>query len=141
MRIRNRPAILWVLLAALGQLSIRALTGGAALLLSPSGEIVGLSTAPLQGTPFGNFLVPGVVLLVVFGLVPVVVCYSLYTSRWWGWLACLGVAVAMLIWILVEVAVGFDRPTIYSNVGTAGAVAVLALHPSVRQRMSEPELS
>ena len=129
MRIRDHPDILWLLLAVLGQLSVRALIGGTALLMRPSGEIIGLSTGPLDGTPFGDFLVPGIMLFVVFGVVPAVVCYALYTQRWWGWLTAVGVAVAMLAWVLVEAAVGFDRPTIYLNLGTAGAILVLAVRP------------
>lgn len=141
MRIRDHPAILWLLLAVLGQLSVRALIGGTALLMRPSGEIISLSTGPLDGTPFRDFLVPGIMLFVVFGVVPAVVCYALYTRRWWGWATGVGVAVAMLIWVLVEVAVGFDRPTIYLNLGTAGAILVLASRPSVRPREPDTEIS
>jgi len=111
------------------------------LLMAPSGGIVGLSTAPLDEAPFGDFLVPGVVLLGMFGLVPAVVCYTLYTRRRWGWLASVGVAVALLIWVLVEVAIGFDRPTIYLNLGTAGAILVLASRPSVRHGGLATEVS
>ena len=141
MRLRGRPATLRALLAVLGQLAIRAAIGGVALLMAPSGEIVGLSSAQLDGTPFGDFLVPGIILLVGFGLVPAVVCHALYARRWWGWLASLGVAVAMLVWVLVEVTVGFDRPTIYLNFGTAGAVLVLAVHPAVRHDRPDPQKS
>jgi hypothetical protein len=133
MRIRGRPAILWVLLAVLGQLAVRATIGGFALLMVPSGEIVGLSPAPLDGTPFENFLVPGLILFGAFGLVPAVVCYGLYTRRRWGWITSVGVAVAMLVWVFVEVVVGFDRPTIYLNLATAGVIVVIAVHPAVRR--------
>ncbi|MCU4718085.1 hypothetical protein [Halapricum hydrolyticum] len=141
MRVGGRPAILWVLLAVLGQLAVRAVIGGVALLMAPSGEIVGLSSVPLDRTPFGDFLVPGIILFVVFGLVPAVVCYALYTRRRWGWTSSVGVAVAMLIWVLVEVAAGFDRPTIYLNLATAGAIVVLAVHPAVRQDRSDAKRS
>lgn len=141
MRLRSRPAPLWLLLAVLGQLSIRALLGGTALLLAPSGRLVGLASAPLNATPVDDFRLPGLVLVAVFGLVPAVGCYALYTRRWWGWLASGAVAVALLVWLLVEVAVGFDRPTIYLNLGTAGAILLLAAHPSVRRSRPATEAS
>lgn len=141
MRIRGRPAILWVLLAVLGQLSVRGTIGGGALLLAPGGGIIDVSTAPLKGTPVGDFLLPGIILIVGFGLVPAVVCYALYTRHLWGWLASVGVAFALLIWVLAEVAIGFDRPTIYLNLGTAGTILVLAVHPAVRQNESAPAKS
>jgi hypothetical protein len=62
----------------LGQLSVRAAIGGVALLVAPSGALVGLSPGPLDATPVTDFFVPGLVLLVAFGLVPSVVCYGLY---------------------------------------------------------------
>ncbi|MFC7116515.1 hypothetical protein ACFQH2_18380 [Natronoarchaeum sp. GCM10025703] len=103
--------------------------------------MVDLSAAPLDGTPFGDFLVTGFILFVVFGVVPAVVCYALYTRRWLGWLTGVGVAVAMLIWVVVEVAVSFDRPTIYLNLGTAGAILMLASRPSVRLKGLDTESS
>jgi len=139
LRVRGRPAILWVLLAVLGQLAVRAAIGGVALLMAPSGEIVGLSSAPLDRTPFGDFLIPGVILLVVFGLTPAVVCYALYTRRRWGWTTSVALAVAMLVWVFVEVVVGFDRPTIFLNFVTAGAILVLAVHPAVRHDRPDPQ--
>jgi uncharacterized membrane protein (UPF0136 family) len=129
----DRPLVHWLLVAALAQLSVRAVAGGVALVVAPSGALVGLSTGTLDGTPFADFLVPGAVLAVVFGLTPAVACYALHRGRWWGWLAAIGLAVALVVWVLVEVAVGFARPTVYLNVGTAVAVLVLAVHPAVRR--------
>jgi len=129
----DRPLVHWLLVAALAQLSVRALAGGVALVVDPSGGLVGLSTGTLNGTPFADFLVPGVVLAVAFWFPPVVACYALHTGRWWGWLAAAGVAVALVVWVLVEVAVGFARPTVYLNLGTAAAVLLLAAHPAVRR--------
>lgn len=123
----------WLLLAVLGQLSLRALVGGAALVLAPTGRIIGLSTVPLDGTPFGDFLVPGLVLLTVFGLGSAVLCYGLYAGYRWSWLWSIGMGIAMLGWLFVELAVGFNRPTIYLNLGTAGAILLLAFHPSIRR--------
>jgi hypothetical protein len=141
MRIHRPPTIVWILLILLGQLSARALIGGGAMLMAPSGRVVGLSTTPLNGTPFRDFFVPGIVLFVVFGFAPAVTCYALYTRRRWGWLASIGVAVALVVWILVEVAIGFGRPTIYLNLGTAGAILVLASHPSVRHSRLDTKMS
>jgi hypothetical protein len=131
---RPRPVLPWLLVAVLGQLSARALAGGVALVVAPSGAIVGLPTAPLEGTPFADFLVPGVVLVVAFGLVPAAVCYAVYAARAWAWTGAVGVGVALVAWVAVELAVGFDRPTVYLNLATAVAAVLLALHPSVRRR-------
>lgn len=133
MRLRDRPLGHWLLVAALAQLSVRALAGGSALVADPSGGLVGLSTATLDGTPFGDFLVPGLVLAGVFGLLPAVAAAALLARPWWGWFASTVVAVALVVWVLVEVAAGFVRPTVALNLGTAAAIAVLAVHLSVRR--------
>jgi hypothetical protein len=109
--------------------------------MAPSGETVAVSSAPLDGTPFRDFPRPGIILFVMLGLVPTVVCYARYTRRWWGWIASLGVVGAILVCVLVEVIVGFNRPTCYLNLGTAGAVLILAGHPTVRHERPDPQNS
>ena len=76
---------------------------------------------------------PGAVLVVVFGLVPAAVTYALYAGRRWGRPATVAVAVALVGWVLVEIAVGFDRPTVYLNLATAAALVALSAHPAVRR--------
>lgn len=132
MHLRGRSPYRLGLLVVIGQLAVRALVGGGALVLAPSGALVGLSTDTLTGTPFSDFLVPGLILVVVLGLYPAFVCYVLYTERKWGWVGAVSVAVALSVWVTVELVVGFDRPTKYLNLLTAGAILVLAVHPSVR---------
>ena len=133
MTVRSRPLSFWLLVLLLGQLSVRASLGGVALLVAPSGTLVGLPAGPLDNTPVGNFLVPGLVLLLLFGLLPSFVCYGLYTRRQWAWPAAITVALALLTWVIIEVAVGFSRSTIYLNLGTTIGIVAGALHPAVRR--------
>jgi len=133
MDLRGRSIGVWLLFVALGQLSVRALVGGSALLLDPSGSMVGLSVGTLSGTPFRNFIVPGVLLVAVFGLLPAAVTYALYTGQRWGRPATVVLAIALTGWVLVEVVVGFVRPTVYLNLATAAALVVLSVHPAVRR--------
>ncbi|MFB6192231.1 MAG: hypothetical protein ABEI11_02785 [Haloarculaceae archaeon] len=121
----------------LGQLSVRASIGGTALVVDPSGTLVGLPTEPLDDTPIGSFLVPGLVLFLLFGLLSSFVCYGLYTRRQWAWPAAITIALALLVWVLVEVAIGFSRPTVYLNIGTAIGILGLALHPAVRSELRD----
>lgn len=133
MDVRGASVLRWGLLAALGQLVVRALAGGAALIVAPSGELVGLSTEALSETPFDDFLVPGLVLALVLGAYPSLVWYAIYTRRKWGWIGAVSVAVALSVWITVQLAVGFDRPTKYLNLLTAAAILLLAAQPPIRR--------
>ncbi|WP_135665618.1 hypothetical protein [Halorhabdus rudnickae] len=132
MPIRDRPRSIWLLGLLLGQLSVRACIGGIALLAAPSGSLVGLSTAPLQNTPLGDFFLPGLALLLAFGVVPAIVCYGIYANRGWAWSGALLVALALFIWIGLEVGIGFTRPTVFLNLGTALAIVGVAAYPAVR---------
>ncbi|MDY6818405.1 MAG: hypothetical protein SVG88_07065 [Halobacteriales archaeon] len=129
---RDRPRSFWLLILLVGQLAVRAFVGGTALVVVPSGRLIGLSTVPLDNTPFRTFFMPGLVLLLAFGVTPVVVCYGLYTNRWWAWPAVIIVALALLVWVIVEVAVGFARPTVFLNLGTAVGMLGVAMYPAVR---------
>lgn len=128
MRVRERPLTVWVLVLVLGQLAVRAALGGTALLLDPSGAVVGLDPRELDPLPFETFRVPGAVLAGVLGVYPAVVCYWIGAGRRRAWLAATSVGVALLCWLLVEAVVGFDRPTTVLNLATALTTLGLSVH-------------
>ena len=132
----ERSLARWLLVGVLASLTVRALVGGTLLILDPSGGVVGLSAAPLAATPLETFAVPGLTLLVVFGAAPIAVCYALYTRRPVAWVAAAGVGVALLAWVAVETALGFDRPTLAVNTATGVVAVALAVHPAVRDAPS-----
>lgn len=137
MPVRGRPLSVWLLGVLLGQLSVRGFVGGAALVVDPSGRIVGAPTAPLDTIPVSDFLVPGLVLILAFGLLPAGVCYGLYAGRRWARLAAIAVSLALLLWIVVEVVLGFSRPTVFLNLGTAIGIGGVAMYPAVRRDLRD----
>lgn len=98
-------------------LSLGALFGGAALIISPSGALMGgLPLSILEHSPFANFLVPGLILFTILGLLPGFLVFALVkkmSSRFaerlnffgdmhWAWTYSIYVAFALIIWIQVE---------------------------------------
>src|SRR5690554_4630226 len=57
-----RPAGVHLLIALLLLLAVNALAGGAALVAEPSGRLLGMPVSLLAGSPFEDYLVPGVIL-------------------------------------------------------------------------------
>lgn len=55
-----------------------ALYGGVSLVLSPDGTLLQMPPEWIQDTPFKNYLVPGIILTIVLGVIPVIVAYSLF---------------------------------------------------------------
>lgn len=123
-----------VLMACLLLLGVGALGGGGQFLLDPSGGIAGLSTDALDGSPFADYLIPGLVLFVVLGVYPLVVLWGLSVHRRWAWLASLSVGAALIIWIGVQGAiVGFGHWLQVAYLLLGVLVVALATLPSVRR--------
>ena len=138
LRLRGRPLARWALIGVLAQLSVRALVGGGALIAAPSGRIVGLSTDALGRTPFGDYLVPGILLFAGFGIGSAVVCYGLYAGVRRAPVGAVAVGAGLLAWLAVELLAGFERPTVWLNLATAVAVIGLGLSHSVRTARDQP---
>lgn len=98
-------------------LGLGAIFGGGALLIDSSGEMIGMPLSMLEGSPFGSFLIPGIILLVVLGILPLIVAYglmkkrqwqaaetlNLFPDRTWAWAYSLYIGFMLIIWITVQV--------------------------------------
>jgi len=140
----NARNILLILLSFLG---IGAIFGGTMFIVSPSGDLFKMPLSFLDGSPFSNFLVPGIVLFTVLGVMPLILVWALirrpkstlaerlnfYTDMHWAWSYSVYIAFALIIWIQVEMIVlrtvhWFQ--TFY--MGLALAILSIALLPQVR---------
>ncbi len=80
---------------------VGALGGGLGAILNPEGPM-GISTELLKGSPFNNYLIPGVILFVVIGIGNIISAlmlrskarFHLYISSVFSW--------ALVIWIVVQ---------------------------------------
>ena len=84
-------------------LGLSSLLGGAMLVSDPSGEMIGISVSILAGTPFGTFLIPGLILLFVLGIDSLIVALLVWknSQRFSGLVLVQGMA--LLIWLMVQV--------------------------------------
>jgi hypothetical protein len=118
--------IVLTLIQALG-----AIGGGIGLVRDPVKNI-GLSVSLLEGTPFKNYLIPGLILLIVVGLFSLLVFAGLmrrWKPAWWLSLASGG---GLVIWIITEAALlgylpgsGITLQIVFGVIGVA--IVVLAL--------------
>lgn len=133
------PLALRLYLAGAAVLGVSAAAGGTALVTDPTGSTLGLPLAWLDGSPFPDYLVPGIVLLTVFGLGSLVVVYGIVYQRRWAWPAAVGLGVAQVGWILVQLAILQVVHPLHLAYGGLGALlALLALRPSVRAALRSP---
>lgn len=66
-----------ILIALLGFLSLGACYGGIILIVSPDGSFFNMPTELISNSLFKTFLMPGVILLTIFGIFPILVIYGL----------------------------------------------------------------
>lgn len=98
-------------------LGIGAIFGGLGLVIDPSGELIKMPISLLEYSPFSNFLIPGIILLVMLGILPLVVSYglirkphwelvtklNLFPEKHWAWTYSLYIGFILIIWITVQV--------------------------------------
>ncbi len=116
----------WVTIACLILLGMGALAGGVALVSQPDGGVMHFDPSLLAGSPFGDFLIPGLILGGLFGVGSLVVAaLGLRRSLIAPFLA-FAIGCAQMIWIVVELAIikelSFLHPTFFV-VGLVIAVA------------------
>lgn len=149
-----RPASLFVLTAVLLLEGSLALVGGIQMLLDPFGEPLGMPVSMLEGSPFGSYLVPGLLLTFVLGAYPLVAALLLWwrpdwrraalleraTGHHWTWTVGVTAGLGMVVWIAVQVAMlGANHP-LQAVIAVMGFVVVLfAFMPDFR-RAYAPEM-
>ncbi len=142
----RKPLTLYVLVCLLFIQALSALYGGFGLIYDPSGEFMRLPPDALEKLPFNSYLVPGLVLGIVLGLLPLSLIYPLlarphwpwarflniYKNRHWAWTYSLYMGLGLIIWIDVQIyLIGYSHwiQTLYAVMGLL--ITVFTLMPGV----------
>jgi hypothetical protein len=129
----RRPAAAWILLILLLVQGLGGVGGGFSLVLKPDGSIMGMPVSYLDGSPFSDYLIPGLILLLVLGVLPLVAAAGLWVRRSWAWYVSFVVGCGLMIWILVEITI-IPYDPLQIVFGVIGALIVLvSLTASVRR--------
>ncbi|MBL7135478.1 MAG: hypothetical protein ISS81_02655 [Candidatus Marinimicrobia bacterium] len=150
----KKTLALYILLFLLAFLSLGALAGGAALIIEPNGGIMQMPVTMLKGSPFNNFLIPGMILFTVLGVFPALLLYPLikkpqlvwanllniYSDMYWAWTYTLYVGFALIIWINVQIFIVKGVHIIHIIYVLLGLVIIaVALLPMVKKHYLKNE--
>lgn len=97
-------------------LALGAIFGGGMLVIDPSGDLLGLPLSFLEQSPFSSYFIPGIILFIVLGIVPVWIGIGLirkknsivanklnvFSKLHWSWSFSLYSGFALIIWIFVQ---------------------------------------
>ena len=144
---KQRPFFAWILIFLMCFLAIGGIVSGPMLFLAPNGDLMGMSTNILEGSPFPDYLIPGIILFIFIGVIPLIVSLGLIMPSWkglnslnpfkahsWPWTGSIAVGVILLIWIITETAmlgyISFLQPVM----GVWGIVILLLTAvPAIRR--------
>ncbi len=113
---KKQPLLFYFLVLLLIFLSIGAIYSGLILIVSPDGAKFGLDVDLLKNSEFQDFLVPGIILFLFFGLFPLIIILGLtrkFKSKFfdslnllydyhWSWTFVIYLGFALIIWISVQ---------------------------------------
>jgi hypothetical protein len=141
----NRPLLVYILWILIGLQSISGLAGGIIMLIDPTGQSLRLPAIFLMGTPFDDYLVPGIFLVLFLGLLPLLSLVGLmglrlgrirllniYPYMHWGWTFALYTAIALILWMDIQVFyVGYWDEIQTYNALTGVLILIFTLLPQV----------
>ncbi|MFD1175130.1 hypothetical protein ACFQ3W_02240 [Paenibacillus puldeungensis] len=115
---QKKPFACKLLIGLHGLLGVGAVFGGGALMLDPTGNLIGMPSDIMKVPLFPNYFIPGLILLFILGICPLLVMLALI-KKWawpwgeklnifrqtqhWAWAFSLYIGFALIIWIVVEV--------------------------------------
>ena len=122
------------------------LAGGIVLMISPNGSLIHMPLSMIKGSPFHDFLIPGIILFLILGVLPIFTFAVLIAQSDWSflnrlniykdrnpaWMLSLFTGLGLIIWIDVEVAItgyGSILQAVYAAVGLL--IVIFTLVPSV----------
>lgn len=83
--------------------ALNALVAGTLFILDPSGRLMGMNTSFLDKSPFTTYLVPGIVLFIVNGLMNCIALYHVFKKTHSSTLLIMMQGILLCGWIVVQV--------------------------------------
>ena len=133
---KSRPVNVYILMGSIVFQGLSGLLGGIRLVLDPTGESIQIPLSWLAGSPFDDYLIPGLILFFVLGIFPLVVFYGMLKKTTWSWFAALLVGAGLIIWIAVEILIiGYHpQPPLQAIYGALGLIIMVSvLSPPTRR--------
>jgi len=97
--------VYYVLGALQAFIGLGALGGGFGLVRDPSGSALGLPSSFLEGSPFSDFLIPGIFLLAVNGIGSMIGAGFSFTGRRYAQEIAIVLGGILIAWIVIQIVI------------------------------------
>lgn len=126
------PAGYYFLLILILFQGLSGIWGGIMLVLDPSGSLLQIPLHLLSDSPFQDYLIPGLILLLLLGIYPLVIVYALWNKLTWSVPGALLIGIMLVVWIVVQILmVGYqDNPPLQAIYGSIGVLIIITLNAS-----------
>lgn len=148
----KRPFFVYLLVVLHIFLGTGAFAGGGMLVIQPNGALLGMDPDRLSRSPFNNYLIPGLVLFMLVGLLPLLTCIGLllkpvwrwantlniYSDMHWAWAYSLYSGIIVVTWITIQLVMTqyfWLQPVM---IFTGLLIIVFTLTPSVMKDFETP---
>ncbi len=112
----ERNSFFWMRITLLLLLAVSAFYGALNLIFYPDGQSLGLSVELLKNSGFSDFLIPGFVLLLFMGVLPIVIAVLSIQKihNYSFWISLQGVI--LIIWLCIQLLINnkFFHPLMHS---------------------------
>lgn len=142
----KRPISVFLLVALLIFTGFGGLYGGYSLIKEPDGSLMGMDPGMLLNSPFSTFLIPGIILVIFNGLLPLLIAWgllvkppwhwpeilNLYHKQHWCWTFSLYYGFILIIWINVQLIMMGESSLLQPVFALTGAlISILTMIPGV----------
>jgi len=134
-----------IFLIVLGFLALGAIGGGLVLIISPTGELIGIPLSEFKNIPFNSYLIPGIILFSVLGIIPLLLIIALlkkpesklaeqiniFKDMHWSWTYSVYIAFTLIGWIHIEL-IFLQGVVHWLQMFYAILILIIALLPQMR---------
>jgi hypothetical protein len=149
----KRPWTSYMMIALIILQIISAVPAGIILVLDSSGAGLGMSTEMIDASPFGSFLIPGLFLLIVLGLFPMIIVYgliikagskffqklNLYKENHWSWAFSYYLGILLILWINMELIFIKEYSFLQVVYSLVGLTIIILTHLPITRRYYSQE--
>ncbi|MGD2079112.1 MAG: hypothetical protein PVH18_12065 [Chloroflexota bacterium] len=107
---------------------------GIVFLVDPSGELVEMPLALLDNLPIDTFLLPGLYLLIVYGIGAAMIAYGLLRQLFWAPVSGLLLGLVLIGWVIGQIIL-WGAPVMLQYIYLTVGVAIFLLSLIIRRQV------